>query len=98
MREDISENAPVEYFSALSDECRRAVVRILVEEDRPLDVSLLAGWIVGSEENAEQVEVKLHHIHLPQLEAAGLVSYSPEKNVAKPTEDTPKAYALLEAL
>ncbi|MFC6824797.1 DUF7344 domain-containing protein [Halopelagius fulvigenes] len=75
---DVSEDTLVAYFTVLGRERRRAIVKVVAEEDRPLDLVLLAGWIAGTED-VERVKKELHHLHLPELDAAGLVDYSSEE-------------------
>ncbi|RDI71327.1 DUF7344 domain-containing protein [Halopelagius longus] len=109
---DQHENPPSEdvldgYLAVLVDESRRTVVKILAEEDRPIPLSLLAGWLTSGRRNASldalpehdrrQIEMRLHHTHLPKLESVGAVRYCPESGRITPGENIESVRALVEA-
>jgi len=64
-----------QLFSALANHQRRLALSVL-EEAITLDIEALAAEIASCEETADatNIEVQLHHQHLPVLEAAGLVT------------------------
>lgn len=92
---DVPEDGRAAYVAALGHERRRAVVKVVAEEDRPLDLSPLARWLTGRED-VERTMILLHHVHLPRLDVAGLVNYSPEEHRIRPADGTSAGYGLLE--
>lgn len=70
-------------YRALADERRRLVLAVLRERDAPVSESELARFVAAREAedspnattpaDRERVQLTLHHVHLPHLEAAGLV-------------------------
>lgn len=68
------------------------VVRTLVETDgyRSDGGGLL--------EEANRVEVALHHVHLPKMEAAGVIDYDPEARTIETNGTTDTAYDLLDSI
>lgn len=70
-------------FAALADRERRAVVYFLHEHGTATVAELadvVTGWVhgargVATSDDRERVRVALHHVHLPRLAAAGLVTY-----------------------
>ena len=75
----------------VADPRNRAIVAIVSDADRPLGVRALAELLVRRdatvidraeyEERVEDVQLALHHNHLPKLSDAGLVEYDREANV-----------------
>lgn len=59
----------------LSAARRRRVLAVLDDRDAPLELGALAGAVAERESDTEASDVAtaLHHVHLPKLEAAGLV-------------------------
>ena len=72
-----------ELYRALADERRRAILSVLPRSDTPLSESQLARFVAARENedspnsvtsvDCERIQVSLHHVHLPHLEAAGLI-------------------------
>lgn len=70
-------------YRVLADERRRALLPVLRQSDTPLSESRLARLVaarqIGDSPNEvatadhERVQLSLHHVHLPRLEAAGLI-------------------------
>lgn len=70
-------------FATMAEERRRLVVVVLHEQPRPLPVDDLASFVAAREtgshpkrvpdETRRRVELSLHHVHLPNLVAAGLI-------------------------
>ncbi|MFC6826272.1 DUF7344 domain-containing protein [Halopelagius fulvigenes] len=96
------------YLAVLDDTDRRTVVSILAEEDAPVSLSLLAESVAAETRNVsldgpsrserERLKIKLHHSHLPKLDEAGVLEYSPEDRLAVPTEETSSARRAVETL
>ncbi|RDI71117.1 DUF7344 domain-containing protein [Halopelagius longus] len=96
------------YLAVLEDEHRRAVVRVLAEEDASVSLSILAERVAVEAGNAsfdaptpselERLKIKLHHAHLPKLDEAGVLDYSPEARLAVPTDETDSAQRAAETL
>lgn len=87
-------------YDALLDLCRdqrrRVVLVTFAEERRTLTMRDLTNAVLAndrhvsiteaSDEDREEMRCSLHHLHLPKLEAAGLIEYDPEREMAEPTE------------
>jgi DNA-binding transcriptional ArsR family regulator len=83
--------AESELYRALADERRRAVLTTLCRRDAPVSESRLAHLVTAREAtdspnaaataDRDRVETSLHHVHLPHLEAAGLVERSDDEGV-----------------
>jgi len=83
-----------EIFTLLSDQRRRTTFTVLADCDGALSVTELANEILArepgstvdrSEDELSSVSLSLAHIHLPKLEAMGLVEYDAERNLVEPT-------------
>lgn len=62
----------------LSSKRRRIVCNVLAEEDAPIGFEELATTVFARENAAESggdVKIALHHVHLPKLDAAGVIDY-----------------------
>lgn len=67
---------------------RRLVVDVLADRAGPVDLEALASTVATLEadsatatsEATAQVEMHLHHAHLPMLDDAGVLDYDPEAN------------------
>lgn len=78
-----------------SDQHRRIVLVALTSQQRPLAVGDLAETIVTYDHHEsleevpgevfEQVQIALHHAHLPKLEAGGFVEYDQTRHLVDPT-------------
>jgi hypothetical protein len=76
---------------------RRQVIRILGDRPEATGFAELVDWVTEaeydapldalSEEEHREVAVSLHHLHLPWLEAAGLVEYDLVRGLVIPTEE-----------
>lgn len=75
---------------------RRVILAVLTGEQRALTVNDLAKTIVEqvhqksvsetSKDEITQIQVSLHHVHLPKLAEAGLVTWDPDGKLVEPTE------------
>ncbi|WP_336339355.1 DUF7344 domain-containing protein [Haloarcula brevis] len=74
-------------FDCLSNDERRAVLDFLVDEDGQVTVDDVAGHLaVDSDDDAvHRARVQLHHIHLPKLNAAGLIVWSRDQGTVRET-------------
>lgn len=87
-------------FEAVLDLCenrhRRVVLAVLAAEQRSLTVNDLRTAILeynhhehvtdASEGVLTEIELSLHHAHIPKLEDAGVVEYDSERQLVVPTE------------
>lgn len=84
-----------ERHRLLAAEERRLALDALAARTDATDLSELAadvatrkeGGAVGSE-TVEQLEISLHHAHLPIMDELGVVDYDPESRIATPRTDT----------
>ena len=92
-------------FDVLSDEHRRLVTGYLLRQDGPTGIERLADHIVERsllaysgqlEEPRRRVLTSLHHVHLPKLAEAGIVTYDADRNAAEATADAPIVEPYLE--
>lgn len=73
-------------FDALADRRRRAVVDVMAPQDDPVALEALVHRLRAKENdsgrqsspNVDTLRTSLHHVHLPKLAAAGLVTYEAE--------------------
>lgn len=83
---------PREHAELLADERRRLAIEVLSGRTVFVELGELAAEIAALEERAtpptegasRDVEIDLHHIHLPMLEEAGLLDYDSELQVVEP--------------
>lgn len=83
-------------FDLLSDSRRRSLLQHLLARDRSVAVADVARWVAAEERDApvdavpfeevEHVYVSLYHVHLPRLEAEGIVEHDRDRNVVALTE------------
>lgn len=65
-----------DLVECLADDCRRAVLKVLDEREEPItrdDLARAAAPPLSA--RAEELRVDLHHVHLPKLDAMGLLEY-----------------------
>jgi DNA-binding transcriptional ArsR family regulator len=70
-------------FGVLSDARRRRVIRILRAREGPVSVTALAEALAADEPGTpdpDRLVVSLRHVHLPKLDATGVVEYVPERS------------------
>ncbi|RDI70163.1 DUF7344 domain-containing protein [Halopelagius longus] len=86
----LSGYSPDDYFAVLSGKQQQAVASILAEKDRSVELSLLAAEVAAvladDKRDVRRVEMKLHHYHLPKLDAAGLLEYCSEDRRVSPAK------------
>lgn len=93
-------------FDVLSDPRRRALLHALREVETTT-LETVADELVGAErnhpigieqtENAERLEMALHHTHLPKMAEAGVIIYDPQTRTIGTTSATDEAYDVLQA-
>lgn len=89
-------------------ERRRTIIEALVEQQRPIPMNDLAEMVVEREhhspvtevadEAVTRIEISLHHVHLPKVEAAGVVEYDSKAGLVEPTAQFDKAETHLSAI
>ena len=91
----------------LSNTRRRTLISILATQDQPLDLTALAEQ-VGSQERPqrtgtleeavrERIRLSLVHIHLPKLDALGVVAYNSSTRQVEKGEQFQRFEAALES-
>ena len=78
-----------------SEKHRRIVLAVLAGHERPLTMQDLTKAVVKhnhhaplSEQSGDvttRIQRSLYHVHVPKLEAEGVVDYDPERQVVTPT-------------
>ena len=90
--------APDVVLSIVAHEHRRAVLRILDQADTEvMAVSTLIARVAEHVQNGDQsgdeqrqrVRTALHHIHLPKLDACGMIVHDTETDQVRKTTDEP---------
>ncbi|WP_226479131.1 DUF7344 domain-containing protein [Natrinema amylolyticum] len=90
---------PATEFDTLLELCqdqhRRIILAVLASEKRSLTVNDLTKAIIKhnhhtplreiSKEESMQIQVELHHVHIPKLEDQSLVEYDQERQLVEPT-------------
>ena len=83
------------FYRLLADRERRALLGVLLERSGPISMEDLRGRladVIGEEDHAG---IRLHHVHLPKLDEAGLVEYDPAAGRIAPTEAAQAAQAFV---
>ncbi|WP_226480833.1 DUF7344 domain-containing protein [Natrinema amylolyticum] len=102
---------PVTFDTVLdlcADRHRRIALATLANEQRSLTVNDLTKAIVKhnhhvpvtemSEGNLSEIQLLLHHVHLPKMEASVLVDYDQERGLVEPTEQFEQVQPQLSAI
>lgn len=75
-----------DLVECLADDCRRTVLEVLDEREEPITRDDLARAAAAPlSRRAEELRVDLHHVHLPRLDAMGLLEYDASTAVVEPT-------------
>ena len=82
---------PEDFFDVLADSERRQVLKAMVETDDASHVGLL-------KERCEANSPRLHHVHLPKMDRAGLVEFDPQTGDVELTEVGADVKLFLQAL
>lgn len=76
-----------ERHELLRKERRRMVLDILADQSTPVTLAELVDEIAGREDDSvadentvKQIRISLHHVHLPQMNEFGIISYDGESN------------------
>ncbi|AUG47577.1 hypothetical protein BVU17_08625 [Haloarcula taiwanensis] len=75
-------------FDCLANDERRAILSFLVDEDGQVTIDDVAGHLAvdGDDDTAVgRARVQLHHVHLPKLNAAGLIVWSRDQGTVRET-------------
>jgi hypothetical protein len=86
-----------EQLDLLSDADRRHVLECLSPASEPTELPALVDCVVarhGASADAERVLLRLHHVHLPRLADAGVLSYEAANGLVRGRAD--RIAALLE--
>lgn len=93
MSEDSTASHPV--LDVSGHRYRRIILAALANEQRPLTVNDLTKAIIKHNDNISVMEIPegrlselqllLHHVHLPKMEAAGLITYNQDRGLVEPT-------------
>lgn len=91
-------------YDALANDRRRTTLATLTDVETPIEGEQLARYVAEAElestesgipeETVERIHASLYHVHLPRLEAAGLVEYDPNSDVVVTDADDLKALGL----
>ncbi|PSQ27855.1 hypothetical protein BRD03_06165 [Halobacteriales archaeon QS_9_68_17] len=87
-------------FNSVLDVCqhqhRRIVLALLAAEQRSLTLNDLTHTVLKYNHQSSPTEISgdvlteirlsLHHVHLPKLASEGLITYDPDRQLVKPTE------------
>lgn len=78
LEDDISDD---EIYRLLSNETRRKTIEYFDQSsERSHSHEEIADYLAEeSEETFDRLKIRLHHIHLPKLDRAGLIMYDAEK-------------------
>ncbi|QLD89553.1 hypothetical protein HWV07_11125 [Natronomonas salina] len=90
---------------------RRIILAALADEQRPLTVNDLTKAIIKHNDNISVMEIPegrlselqllLHHVHLPKIESTRLITYNQDRGLVEPTEQLdrlqPQISTLIEA-
>lgn len=91
----LSELTTTERHRVLASDRRRVALDVLDTRRGPLDLDDLAALVAAEEHDrdtptdktVEQTAISLHHVHLPKLEAAGVVRYDADLRQVIPDDD-----------
>ena len=77
------------------DKKRRIVLAVLDDEQRSLTVNDLRNAVIKHNHHApitetstevrSQIQLELYHVHIPKLEATGVIEYDEARQLVKPT-------------
>ena len=74
---------------------RREVLRLMTGHERPMSISELAEYLDKHE--TDQIEIELHHHHIPKLAASGILELDRSSNMVSYTANS-RVEAVLQAL
>jgi len=86
------------YLALLSDPDRRCLLVTLSETSGDRDESYRPLDLVGQSDAPEQLRLELHHVHLPKLEASGLIHWHRDAGTVSRGPDWEEVAPLLEFL
>lgn len=86
-------------FDMLTDEVRRAAIEYLAMETGTASVDELAGFVAAMSaaiDSRQRTEIQFHHVHLPKLDASGLIDYDQDTRTVTPTEALNAAHQFID--
>lgn len=79
-------------YEVLADKTRCAVITYLATVNSSVSLDALVDDVAVSLVSAgvdpqvrERIEIRLHHIHLPKMDNAGVIDYDPDEQLIEPT-------------
>jgi hypothetical protein len=83
-------------FDALADAQRRAIVTAIAEREEPMSRSSLEERVAETvyearlddlaDDERRRFRLRMHHLHLPKLDAAGVLRYDPVAQIVEPSD------------
>lgn len=103
---------PHSEFDAVLDLCRdqhrRIVLAVLADQRRPVTLDDLTKTVLKhnhhtpllevSEAVLREIQLSLFHVHLPKLEASGIIEYDSERHLIEPTDELERVEPHLSAI
>ena len=87
---------------------RHVVLAALADQQQPVPTNNLTNAIVkhnhqtplteAADETVTQIQIALHHVHLPKLAETGLIQYDSERQLVEPTVQVDRAASHLSAI
>lgn len=83
--------SPDDVLDVLADRQRRHLLAVLNQLETPERLSALARNLAAAtgrsgDDEAQELQIRLYHHHVPKLEAAGIVSYDDDRGTVELTE------------
>ncbi|RKD88619.1 DUF7344 domain-containing protein [Halopiger aswanensis] len=83
-----NESTESDWCRLLGSDRRRMTIDILSGQEPPIELTELASGIAARERGADAVDdetvarvaCSLHHVHLPMIDAFGVIEYAPDTN------------------
>lgn len=99
-------------FDTVLDLCRnqhrRVVLAVLIDQQRSLTLNDLRNTVIkhnhhtsineAPTEDITRIQLELQHIHIPKLEATGVIEYDSNRQLVEPTEQFDKLQPYLSTI
>ena len=82
-------------YKILSHPTRRVLLHVLRGIETPTTIETVANEVAQTEKT-RQLEVALHHSHLPKMADAGVIDYDPETGTIRTNDTIDKVYSVLD--